>query len=239
MVESLSPDVKSQLRLERGTASFAGHADDGSGWVPQPASSCGASHCIRTTLVLVQSGCCKKQAVGQDNWTIYFRRCTLSIPYFCSEDAYACSNQHSLDHLLIRFMHFDMLEMVQGGCLSERAAVGTVNLPAGEGTLPLRLLDGFDFYVEERQVVQPDEAEQEAAEDLTERPAGLEVLEQGGDDLLCPPPPPFTHTHTHTHIHRHMGTLDLVPAHCCNSSRVPLDAVARRELDESFCKKRF
>lgn len=78
--------------------------------------------------------------------------------------------------------------MVQGGSLHERAVFGPANLPAGDDCLPLRLLDGFEFFMEQQHpAAAAGDGRQEAAVEVVERLAGLEVLEQSaGDPALQP-----------------------------------------------------
>ena len=73
--------------------------------------------------------------------------------------------------------------MVQGGSLHERAVFGPANLPAGDDCLPLRLLDGFEFFMEQPHPAAAAVGDgQEGAVEVVERLAGLEVLEQNAGD---------------------------------------------------------
>lgn len=76
---------------------------------------------------------------------------------------------------------------VQGGHLHERAVFGPANLPAGDDCLPLRLLDGFEFFTEQQHpAAAAGNSGQEAALEVVERLTGLEVLEQHAGDALLP-----------------------------------------------------
>ncbi|KAK9841359.1 hypothetical protein WJX74_004479 [Apatococcus lobatus] len=67
----------------------------------------------------------------------------------------------------------------EGGYLHERAVFGPTNLPSGDDCLPLRLLDGFEFFMEQQQpAAATGDPGQEAAVQIVERLAGLEILEQ-------------------------------------------------------------
>ena len=67
---------------------------------------------------------------------------------------------------------------MQVGCLPEQAVFGGVNLPSGDGTLPLRLLDGFDFFVEQPEAASTPDAMEEAPSEPIKKAVGLEILEQ-------------------------------------------------------------